>query len=117
MFSSNLEVQQRFDAQDYICTQETATVVYLAMQLQKPLLIEGPACGRNCPVGYGGQCHRSLGHGHMVINEVPVGETILQHPFIGSGTDKHVLQKEIGVPQLTWKICLFQWTHLCQGLQ
>ncbi len=43
MFTSNLELQEHFDAQDYICTQETATVVYLALQLKKPLLIEGPA--------------------------------------------------------------------------
>jgi len=43
MFISHEEVSERFDAQQYVCTKETATVVYLALQLQKPLLVEGPA--------------------------------------------------------------------------
>ncbi len=43
MFASFQEVQERFDAQNYICSQETATVIYLALQLEKPLLVEGPA--------------------------------------------------------------------------
>ena len=43
MFSSIEEIRQRFAEQDYICSTETATVVYLAVQLKKPLLVEGPA--------------------------------------------------------------------------
>jgi len=43
MIASFQEVQERFDAQNYICLQETATVIYLALQLEKPLLVEGPA--------------------------------------------------------------------------
>jgi MoxR-like ATPase len=43
MFASYQEVQERFDTQQYICSQEAATVVYLASQMQRPLLVEGPA--------------------------------------------------------------------------
>ncbi len=43
MFSSIDEIRQCFADQDYVCSTETATVVYLAVQLKKPLLVEGPA--------------------------------------------------------------------------
>jgi MoxR-like ATPase len=43
MFASYEEVKERFDSQKYICDQEAATVVYLACQMQRPLLVEGPA--------------------------------------------------------------------------
>jgi MoxR-like ATPase len=43
MFTSYQEVKERFDTQKYICDQEAATVVYLASQMQRPLLVEGPA--------------------------------------------------------------------------
>ena len=43
MFTSPSEVQERFDGEDYICSQETATAVFLAQRLGKPLLVEGPA--------------------------------------------------------------------------
>jgi len=43
MFASYQEVKERFDTQKYICDQEAATVVYLASQMQRPLLVEGPA--------------------------------------------------------------------------
>ena len=35
-------IQQNFEALGYICSSEIATAVYLACQLQKPILIEGP---------------------------------------------------------------------------
>ena len=43
MFSTHQEVLQRLDAQNYICSEETAMVVFLALQLKKPLMVEGPA--------------------------------------------------------------------------
>ena len=43
MLGSIQEVEDRFAAGGYICTRETATVVYLALQLKRPLLVEGPA--------------------------------------------------------------------------
>lgn len=43
MFSSYQQVQERFDTQDYICSEEAATVVYLASAMRRPLLVEGPA--------------------------------------------------------------------------
>ena len=43
MFESVEEVQERFGTQQYICSPEAATVVYLACRMQKPLLVEGPA--------------------------------------------------------------------------
>jgi MoxR-like ATPase len=42
-FASIDEVIDRFRACDYVTTEQVATVVYLATQLQKPVLIEGPA--------------------------------------------------------------------------
>ena len=43
MFSSFQDIQERFDEQAYICSKEIATVVFLALSLGKPLLVEGPA--------------------------------------------------------------------------
>jgi MoxR-like ATPase len=43
MFGSYREVQERFDGQNYICNEEAAIVVYLASQMKRPLLVEGPA--------------------------------------------------------------------------
>ena len=43
MFSSIDDVIRRFAEQRYICNRRIATVVYLATQLEKPILIEGPA--------------------------------------------------------------------------
>ena len=35
-------IQEGFNALDYICSERIATSVYLALELQKPILIEGP---------------------------------------------------------------------------
>jgi MoxR-like ATPase len=43
MFHSIEEVVERFAGQHYICGRTIATVVYLASQLRKPILVEGPA--------------------------------------------------------------------------
>jgi MoxR-like ATPase len=43
MFESIENVQSRLGEQGYICGKNIATVVYLAQQLQKPVLVEGPA--------------------------------------------------------------------------
>jgi len=43
MFRDPQDVVERLAEQRYICGLETATVIYLAQQLQKPLLVEGPA--------------------------------------------------------------------------
>ena len=43
MFKSAKEVQKRFDKESYICSEEIATSVFLALRLGKPLLVEGPA--------------------------------------------------------------------------
>lgn len=43
MFLSIEEVQERLREQKYIADRRIATVVYLAMKMSKPLLIEGPA--------------------------------------------------------------------------
>jgi len=43
MFSSTDDVQERLSAQQYIASDEIATVVYLAQELGKPILAEGPA--------------------------------------------------------------------------
>jgi MoxR-like ATPase len=42
-FDSIQDVRQRLAAQNYICDDNIATVVYLATRLGKPLLVEGPA--------------------------------------------------------------------------
>jgi MoxR-like ATPase len=43
MFESVEDVQVRLREQGYICGKNIATVVYLATQLEKPVLVEGPA--------------------------------------------------------------------------
>jgi len=43
MFASFQDVERRLAEHGYISSPETATVVYLALRLQKPLLVEGPA--------------------------------------------------------------------------
>src|SRR5215468_724263 len=42
-FASIDDVIERFGQQKYICNRRIGTVVYLAAQLQKPILVEGPA--------------------------------------------------------------------------
>jgi MoxR-like ATPase len=43
VFGSVNEIQQKLLAQKYLVDEQTATIIFLAFQLQKPLLIEGPA--------------------------------------------------------------------------
>ncbi|MFK7897240.1 MAG: AAA family ATPase [Myxococcota bacterium] len=43
MFKSVDDVIQQLSEQDYICDKQIATVVFLAQQLGKPVLVEGPA--------------------------------------------------------------------------
>ncbi len=43
MFKSVDDVIQQLGEQDYICDKQIATVVFLAQQLGKPVLVEGPA--------------------------------------------------------------------------
>jgi MoxR-like ATPase len=43
MFKSKEDVAQQFKKQKYICSDEISTVIYLAEQMQKPVLVEGPA--------------------------------------------------------------------------
>ncbi len=43
MFESVDDVVSRLSGQKYICSRQIATVVYLASQLRKPILVEGPA--------------------------------------------------------------------------
>jgi MoxR-like ATPase len=43
MFASIQDAVHKLAAQNYICTREAATVVYLACAMRKPLLVEGPA--------------------------------------------------------------------------
>lgn len=43
MFKSKDELQDALAKQNYIATNDISTVVFLAQQLQKPLLLEGPA--------------------------------------------------------------------------
>jgi MoxR-like ATPase len=40
--SSVASVIEQFTAVDYVCSKETATAVFLMVQLQRPLLVEGP---------------------------------------------------------------------------
>ena len=42
-FTGVSEVQQRLEAVDYIPSAEIATIVYLAQEAEKPILVEGPA--------------------------------------------------------------------------
>ncbi len=43
MFKSVEDVVQQLSDQEYICDKQIATVVFLAQQLDKPVLVEGPA--------------------------------------------------------------------------
>jgi MoxR-like ATPase len=43
VFSSIEQVEKRLRDQQYICSRNVATVVYLATRLEKPVLVEGPA--------------------------------------------------------------------------
>ena len=43
MFESIEEVREKLAEQEYVCDRRLATVVYLAVKLDKPVLIEGPA--------------------------------------------------------------------------
>ena len=43
MFKSVEDVIQQLSEQDYLCDKQIATVVFLAQQLDKPVLVEGPA--------------------------------------------------------------------------
>lgn len=43
MFKSVDDVIQQLSEQDYLCDKKIATVVFLAQQLDKPVLVEGPA--------------------------------------------------------------------------
>lgn len=43
MFATVDEVIERFSGQNYICSRNIATVVFLATRLKKPILVEGPA--------------------------------------------------------------------------
>ena len=43
MFKSVEDVIQQLSDEDYLCDKQIATVVYLAQQLDKPVLVEGPA--------------------------------------------------------------------------
>lgn len=43
MFKSVEDVIQQLGDQEYLCDKQIATVVYLAQQLDKPVLVEGPA--------------------------------------------------------------------------
>ncbi len=42
-FSSVAEIQKRFEEAKYICSDQIATCVYIAHNLQKPVMVEGPA--------------------------------------------------------------------------
>ncbi|MBL4782010.1 MAG: MoxR family ATPase [Porticoccaceae bacterium] len=42
-FTSVVDIQQRFEAAQYICSEQIATCVYIAHNLQKPVMVEGPA--------------------------------------------------------------------------
>ncbi len=43
MFKSVEDVKQRFEKENYICSSQLATAVYLADRMERPLLVEGPA--------------------------------------------------------------------------
>ncbi len=42
-FTSVDDIQQSFEAAQYICSEQIATCVYIAHNLQKPVMVEGPA--------------------------------------------------------------------------
>ena len=43
MFKSVADVESQLEGQGYIASHRISTVVYLAQQLEKPVLVEGPA--------------------------------------------------------------------------
>ncbi|NLN20609.1 MAG: MoxR family ATPase, partial [Syntrophomonadaceae bacterium] len=43
MFQSREELEKKLAEYHYLIDRDVATVVYLAVKLQKPLLVEGPA--------------------------------------------------------------------------
>ena len=43
MFSSIEDVVERFAKNNYIASRRIATVIYLASEMRKPILVEGPA--------------------------------------------------------------------------
>ena len=43
MFSSIEEIQQAMEREKYICDRGLATVLFLALKLEKPVLVEGEA--------------------------------------------------------------------------
>ena len=43
MFTSIDDLQSRFAEQQYVCNRRLATVIFLAIRLNKPVLVEGPA--------------------------------------------------------------------------
>jgi len=43
MFSSIEDVIERFAKNNYIASRGIATVIYLASEMRKPILVEGPA--------------------------------------------------------------------------
>lgn len=43
MFKSVEDVKKRFEKENYICSRQIATAVYLADRMERPLLVEGPA--------------------------------------------------------------------------
>ena len=43
MFDSIEQTIEQLRAQQYICDRKLATVAFLALQMRKPILIEGPA--------------------------------------------------------------------------
>src|SRR4030042_7050401 len=45
MFNSIEETQQAMEKEKYICERPLATIVFLALKLEKPLLLEGEAGG------------------------------------------------------------------------
>ncbi len=53
LFESVESVQRELAAQDYICDVNIATVVFLAQQLEKPVLVEGPAGVGNTEIAKG----------------------------------------------------------------
>ena len=42
-FTSVEDIQQHFETAQYICSEQIATCVYIAHNLQKPVMVEGPA--------------------------------------------------------------------------
>ena len=47
MFSSIEDVIERFAKNNYIASRRIATVIYLASEMRKPILVEGPAGKRD----------------------------------------------------------------------